>query len=412
MIRNHVRKDLQRLRRRPLEFLIWLGIPLMVGALFTLLFGGSDGPKPVAHLLVVDEDQSFVSRLILRALDGGGGEANAMPLRAESVAAAEGRRRIDAGEATALLTLPAGFGDAILTETPLTLSLVTNPSQTLLPRIVIEGLEILADGHFYLHRLVGEDLKRFAAMETSPSDADIADFSVRVRALFERLSESLDPPLIALVDEPAPADAEPAESVPMSFLFLPSVLFMALLFMAQALSGEIWEEAQARTLPRILCAPGGPLGFLLGKLGAALALFLAVGALSLLIGALALGLAPPRLPAALLWIGLSGTAIAAFFTALQLLARSQRAANILTMTLIFPLMMLGGSFFPFEIMPAWMAHIGGLTPNGWSLLHLKRILLGRESAPALLAGVLALVAATALLTALNAARLRARFGRA
>ena len=34
---------------------------------------GGEGPRPVASLLVVDEDASFVSGLLLRALDGAAG---------------------------------------------------------------------------------------------------------------------------------------------------------------------------------------------------------------------------------------------------------------------------------------------------------------------------------------------------
>ena len=137
---NSVRKDLSRHRRQPLEFLIWLGIPLMIGFLFTLLFsGGGDSPKPVAKVLVVDEDQSFVSGLLLRALS----EENSKGfIDAEFVDATSGRARIDRGEATALLTIPEGFSDAVLKEEPLALLLVTNPAQRILPHIVEEGLRI------------------------------------------------------------------------------------------------------------------------------------------------------------------------------------------------------------------------------------------------------------------------------
>ena len=44
---------------------------------------------------------------------------------------------------------------------------------------------------------------------------------------------------------------------------------------------------------------------------------------------------------------------------------------------MFPLLMLGGSFFPFEAMPRWMAGIGTVTPNGWLLLRLRALIDGR-----------------------------------
>lgn len=408
LLLNTIRKDLRRHRRQPLEFLIWLGIPLLVGLLFTLLFGGQEGPRPLPHLLVVDEDDSFLSGLFIQALGSGQGEGF---LKSEAVTAAEGRRRLDDGEATALLTLPAGFSDAMLQEKPLALPLVANPSQRILPAMVEEGLHILIDGHFYLHRLIGDDLCQLAAMEGSPTDSVVAAFSVRVHRVMDRLAEALDPPLLALVDEPPPPEAAAADRAPSAaFLFLPSVLFMALLFMAQGLSGEIWEESRGHTLERFLGTPGGATVFLAGKLGTALLLFMAVGGLALAAGAAYLDLELRRLPLALLWAGLAGCGLTVGLTTLQLLCPSQRAASILGMALIFPLMMLGGSFFPFEAMPAWMSALGARTPNGWALIHLKAILLGRESMAALSIGLVVLLASLALLTLINARRLRARFG--
>jgi ABC-type uncharacterized transport system permease subunit len=45
--------------------------------------------------------------------------------------------------------------------------------------------------------------------------------------------------------------------------------------------------------------------------------------------------------------------------------------------------MLGGSFFPFEAMPAWMAAIGVWTPNGLGVARLKELLYGDVSSAAL-----------------------------
>jgi len=53
-----------------------------------------------------------------------------------------------------------------------------------------------------------------------------------------------------------------------------------------------------------------------------------------------------------------------------------------------PLMMLGGSFFPFEAMPAWMAAAGRWTPNGLGVATLKELLYGNVSVTALGIGVL------------------------
>ena len=103
------KKDLRRRLTDPASLVIWLGIPLLLGGLISLLTGGGGGPVPKAHVLLVDQDDSLLSRLLANA--GGGDQAF---LDIETVTEAEGRARMDAGEASAMLVLPKGFTDAVL----------------------------------------------------------------------------------------------------------------------------------------------------------------------------------------------------------------------------------------------------------------------------------------------------------
>ncbi len=405
-----VLKDLRRHARNPLELAIWIGIPLLIGGLMILLFGGSEGPRPQAHLLVADEDDSFVSGLLVGALSQ---EAAGDYIRTETVEREAGLARMAGGEATALLVIPAGFSKAVLEETPTQLRLVKNPAQRILPRIVEEYLGVLSDAHFYLHRLVGEDLKAFAAgppAGASTFDNElISTFSVKVNGIMGRLGKYLDPLAISLADEPAPETEEESVSLGLGALLLPSLLFMALLFMAQGLGNEVWEERRQRTLRRILYSPRGVSSFVAGKMITAWILVLLVSLVALGLGYGYLELSASTLAPALLWSAFAGTALAAGMTVIQLLVPSQRAGNIVTMSIVFPLMLAGGSFFPFEAMPAWMAALGRRTPNGWMLVQLKDILFGGAQVEALLAGFAILLAGLLLLSLLAAWRLRGGF---
>src|SRR5262245_36931481 len=118
---------------------MWVGLPVVIGALMSLISGGN-GPAPKAHVLWVDQDQSLVSRLAASAARQG---QVAQFLEVETVDdVVTARRRMDAGDASALLIIPKGFQDGVLREQPTTLTLVTNPSQQILPLIVEEGLKI------------------------------------------------------------------------------------------------------------------------------------------------------------------------------------------------------------------------------------------------------------------------------
>lgn len=402
-------KDWRRRLRNPLEIFMWIGIPLVVGLLITLAFGGRDGPRPQAHVFVADNDKSFLSRFLVGALsqDAAGGF-----IRAESVAESEGRALMDKGKATGLIVIPKGFSQAVLREQPATLELVTNPSETILPGMVEEGLSILVDGTFYLHRLVGDDLKAFAdgppeGTKTFP-DESIAEFSTRINQAMNRMSGYLSP--LAFKLETA-VDKKEGEGLSFEFLFLPSILFMSLLFMARGLSDDLWEERNLRTLRRIVSSPQNVVSFLVGKVLSSAAIIFLVCLVALSAGYALLQLNISTMPTAILWTTLSGTMLATGMTAIQLFTTSQRAGNILTLALTFPLMMAGGSFFPFEAMPRWMAAIGTRTPNGWALQQLKDIVLQRTETSSLVLSFAILLGSLAVLFWICADRLKRGFAR-
>jgi len=61
-------KDLRILRRDPFSVLTWVGIPLCIGLLIHVIFGGSGGQaQPQGVLLVADQDDTFASRMLAGA---------------------------------------------------------------------------------------------------------------------------------------------------------------------------------------------------------------------------------------------------------------------------------------------------------------------------------------------------------
>ena len=408
-----IRKDWLRYSRDPAEFALWLGIPLLIGALIILAFGGRGGPQPQSQLLVADEDDSFLSGLLVGALSQ---EAEGGLIRAVEVTRQEGRKRLDAGKASALLVIPEGFATAALREKPTGLQLLTNPAQRVMPGIVEETLSMAVDASFYLHRLLGDELRALA--DGPPEgrhtflDGFIADFSVRLNRVIERLATYLDPVVVTL-ETGTGEDTEDAEEESgtdsLGLLFVPSILFMALLFMAQSLSGDLWRERTLFTLRRVVVSPRRVSVFLAGKLLASLGMILVTSVVALSVGYAYFRLSPWTLPLAVAWSASAGCMLLAAMTLLQVHAPSQRGANVISIALVFPLMMLGGSFFPFEAMPDWMAGIGRFTPNGWALLQLKEIIRSEFDLAVVAGRFLALVAVTGLMFWLSVLRLRRGF---
>src|ERR1700691_5200410 len=128
-----VRKDLGRLRRDPLSLATSLGIPLVLVTLITLVFGGGQA-APQGRLLVADEEGTLLSLALPSVF---GREPLSKMLVMETTGREEGRRRMDHGDASALLIIPKGFQDAVFQNQPAQLRLVTNPAQSILPNIAV-----------------------------------------------------------------------------------------------------------------------------------------------------------------------------------------------------------------------------------------------------------------------------------
>jgi ABC-type multidrug transport system permease subunit len=404
-------KDLRRHLRDPMALVLWLGIPLLIGGLITLVMGGMDKAPPTAHLLIADQDGGRLSWLLAKAF---GDVGSSKFLHVEEAATEEqGRACIGRGEATGLLVIPAGFIEAALKEQPTTLVLVTNPAQRILPQMVEETLEMAADGAFYVQRLAGPEVRKLALGppkgKRTFSNEEITRVSVAFNKLAERLNRYLFPPVIEV--ETVIDDASAGPKVSITQLFLPGVLFMALVFMSEGLSADVWRERDQGTLRRSACTPAATVALLAGKMLAAATLMLGCSFVVLLAGMLYLGLPLTKLPLLLAWSVCSGLLFLLILQLIQMHASSQRAAGVLTNSIAMPLLFIGGSFFPFEVMPEWMATIGTWTPNGWALAHLKEILSGREVLGRLGAAFAAVITIGSVLFMWSERRLRVVFAR-
>jgi len=400
-------KDLRRRLRDPLALALWLGIPFAILTLLSLAFGGGEA-TPQARLLVADEDQSLVSGLLAGALGQG---QLAELIQVEEVTPEEGRKRIGEGDGSALLLIPPEFGDAVLTSQPTRLTLLTNPAQSILPGILEEVLSLLVDAVFYLQRLAAEPLSTFSGgppdgAATFP-DQVVSSTSVEINQLVDGVSEYLFPPLLSVsveVEEP-----EGQKTLNLGTLFFNSMFFLAILFIAQGMSDDFWVEKRQGTLMRSLTTPHGVTSLLAGKMLAAFVLLLVMAILGVTAGAALYGFPAARILPAALWAAASGLALLTLFTLLQLFATSQKTGGLLSTLVLFPLMMVGGSLFPFEAMPGWLAAIGRRLPNGWALEQFKAILGGGATAVGLLPAAAVLLAALVVGSWLAGRRLRGGF---
>ena len=331
-----------------------IGIPLVLAVLMSLIFG-KDPAAPHGVLLVADEDNTVASG---RMLDAFHREPLRTMVRIENVSAAQGRERIDRGDGSAFLLIPKGLQQSFLTNAPTRLQLFTNPSQSVLPGIIEEALSVTTDAVFYLRR--GSVLPEFDG------------------ANLIRLKTTLV--------------AQRKRSISFAAAFLPSMIFMGLLFTANSMAIDIWKERMFGTLRRTAASPVSLPAYLFSRVVFVILVYVLVAIVGLTSAKYLAGMPVSNLAVASAWMTFVGVVFYLFFTCLTLQASTMRAASVMTNLFIFPLAMLGGCFFPFEWMPPWMAAVGRFTPNGFAITQFKSILAGEAHATTLAAATAALTA--------------------
>ena len=398
-------KDLARARRDPLALVMWLAIPLILGALMTAVFGG-DNSTPQGRLLVVDEDDTFLSNVIASAFSR---EPLSKMVLVEKVSREQGRSRIDRGDASALLIIPKGLADAVLQDTPFRLELFTNPSQRIMPKMIQEVLSVLVEGEFYLQRVGRKELSVFNRQLNQnhpPTDAEIAFYSVGVNHAIDRVRKYLIPPVIQLQTTVAQENSARRN---LASVLLPTLMFLGILFTSSALAADIWKERNAGTLRRLFTTQTPAAAFLAGRLVFVVTIFLAIALIGLSVTRWLANASVASFFGGVLWLAFSG---ACFFLMLLLLvmqAGTQRGANVLSNLVVFPISMLGGSFFPFEAMPPWMVRIGTKLPNGLAVVQFHAILDGAVKFKELTVAATVMVALSALAFVLALRKLRRGF---
>ncbi len=358
---------LSKLLREKWQLAMWLAIPMMMAALFSLMSGSDGNAKPSGVLLITDNDDSFLSQMFVRTFSQG-------PLAdmfiLKTVKKDEGQTIMAAGDASVWLTIEKDFTQNFIDNKPTTLKLIKNPSQNILPKIAETMVTTLADSGHYIQLLFSKELQQFNNLITGKdiSDTQMAVMSVQIKHTIDLLEKQLFPPQIQAKKKGKPEENKKTESKH-SFMFImfPGILFMSLLFSAQGMAQDFWKDKSQGILSRLLSSPVGLKHYFTGKLLSATMVFILIAILMASLGVWMFNINSQKLLIIVPWVVLSGVAIWSFLLFVTLKLPTKKSANLVTEGMVFPLMMLGGSFFPFDSMPKWMVVIGEKLPNGYLL---------------------------------------------
>jgi ABC-type Na+ efflux pump permease subunit len=393
-----LRKDLRVLRRSPLVLLLLLAYPLVIAVLVGLVAAYASAKPRVA---LVDED-GLPETLVLaghrfhvdRTIDRVRDEVELVRLSAE-----EAERQLETGKVVASLTVPEGFvrelqlmarSPRVLLETTqgglaprvrqqvqaLVYSL-NRELQTAYIETNVGYIEVIRDGGSvsFLGReydVLGlEGTRRLLdELPAGPRLDEVREF-VRVADLAldqtdEALRATASP--IELVEEEQRGRTWALSAQVQAYGLALTIAFLALVLAAGALAGERDEGVLGR-LRRGLVAPGQ---LVAAKVGLAAAVALALG----LAIALAFGVAVEvgdvvggepwgRLPLLAFGLALAGASLGALGTLLGAVAGEARAAVLVALLVVLPLVFLG--LIPREVVPP-----AGLASDALPFAHAVR----------------------------------------
>ena len=413
MILSIVRTGFMNLRRDRGALTLSFIVPIAFFSIFAGIFGSrSAGTDPI-RVAVVDEDQSDVSRRLVRALQAEGGlRVQTGPAPAKGAAAGPYGARsaeaaVRAGDVSVAVLIPKGFGDSPIGFGPTPSQgrvRILNDSSDPIAAQVVYGLiqkaamvsmpdALAAEGTKYLDRASGG--------LTGAQRAKIEESMRELRAYTER-SSAASPAnkggsMTGLISAEIHDVVGENKKNPLVAFYAAGIGVMFLLFSASAAGGAILDESESGTLDRILSSRVNMTTLLLGKLAYAALLGFTQLTVMFLWGALAFQVELFRHLGGFLVMA-SVTSLASAGLGLALAASCKTRAQLASLTTLVVLVMsaLGGSMVPRFIMPEFLQKIGFVTFNAWAIDGFTKIFWREEPVSHVLPQVLVLLGAAAL----------------
>jgi ABC-2 type transport system permease protein len=364
----------QRTLRRPGSVVLWLALPFVFMAIYTMAFGNDSSGPPKTTLAIVDQDSSLVSRLVKGALAQGPVAEMLTLVDARDMDEVENLFRKE--KASAALVIPDGFGERLLRLERQTLTLHTNPRHSIGPQIaesITRSLAVIADG---LLAQFEAPLRRISGLDRDPTADEIGNISRSFFSLSQNVNglaaiRNID---VTIVEE---AKDTEANDFNLAAMFFPGLVMFGLLSVGLNLEHRFLRDRTNHVTRRFVTAPISPWSVAAQQRLYTASFVYVVGIVSALLGGLiwripANGLATAHLIVIALALFVSG-----FNGIIFSLSSSVRAVSaISSITMVF-LSILSGTFFPAELMPAGLKALTQVLPTGMANLGLTHSLTGR-----------------------------------
>ncbi len=337
--------------------LYFFALPMIFMVVLSFAFSTGDGEVHLP-LIVVDEDQSAYSAIVLSHLKQGG---NVQVVVAASQA--EGERLFEKETAPMLLVLPRGFGKHLRAGESVDVGVRVDEqdNRTVALRqavraalaVAVQSAGVVRAGQEFAQEQ-GMEIDGDRVLGAIASGLASAPLSVRTK-----VAEAASPEILSASQQSAAGQLVTWGLI--TFLTASSVLLY---------------ERDAGTLARLLGTPT-PRGLILGgKVFSRFLMGMVQMAVLVVFGWVALGVtwgrSPVALAAVLMAFGLMGVAMG---VALATVVRSAQAASALSTFLSMVLAALGGAWWPLEITPSVYQRAAQIFPTTWAMRAFQDIFL-------------------------------------
>lgn len=378
--------DLLRLLRSPAELAPVLGLPIVLVGLVGFVFGGGgdSGKTPSVTVCLIDNDDTIFGSMLGMAGERSSDAAQLNILRMEDME--EALEELEENRATAIIVLPEGLTDAIMTQQPSTVEVITNPRQMLLPDVVVHGLEMVADALSAVSYIYAEPLRTWHGWferDEAPSEIEYLAMAAGWYRALDMDNSYLSGPVLWTDEFDEDEDDEPEASTGTAVTaveetpakrrlgvfdyILPGIGLFGFLFGATSAVGDILRKQRDGRMQRTAVCPIPSRALLITSIVGAVAVAVMVQALIVAIGITVFGVYWGN------FLGVALITIAGALAATGLLATlaglsgSERQFGATSNIAVMAMCMFGGSMFPIDQMPAAMRSLAHFTVNYWMI---------------------------------------------
>ncbi|MFD0714409.1 ABC transporter permease [Paenibacillus sp. GCM10027626] len=344
MIKSIARKELKVMLKEKGLFFWMFVLPILFIVLFASIFGGTANTKITVHY--IDEDKSDGSRKFLESISALQGFALKQD---EQAGAAEQIEKIRNGKLSSLLVIPQGFGE--------TLHAGTKTAELMFYQ------DATADAAAAPIQAVMENIA--AGYREGKLAGGLAEAGVDAA----KINQILLPPIQINQSK------ESAVKVDMIAQVVPGYTVMFVFFIMITMVTRFIKEKESGSTARLRSTSMHPLHYLIGMWIPHIIVVLVQSAVLLTFGHFVYGLHLGDLSAILVLVvslALCGTS---FGLALSLLVNSENQGVAFTQIIAMGGAVLGGLWFPIELMPDIVQQIGRFLPQFWAQKGLQDVMI-------------------------------------